>query len=105
MPQTVPWPKSVLRISFFTLSGLFMTDKDFSEILGGVERDENGNIIGAKAVLHNFFGKMNSTQAMVEIHSLMDAVGVYVSLFPGVCKTYRYRVVPLFKIDLLLTLK
>ena len=56
-----------------------MIDKDFTEILGGIERDDNGDIIGAKAVLHNFFGKMNSTQAMVEVHSLMDAVGVYVS--------------------------
>ena len=56
-----------------------MTDKDFTEILGGISRDENGKIVGAKAVLHNFFGKMNSTQALVEVHSLMDAVGVYVS--------------------------
>ena len=58
-----------------------MTDKDFTEILGGVARDEDGKIVGAKAVLHNFFGKMNSTQAMVEVHSLMDAVGVYVSFY------------------------
>ena len=58
-----------------------MTEKNFSEILGGVERDEKGNVIGAKALLHHFFGKMNSTQAMVEVHSLMDAVGVYVGGF------------------------
>ena len=63
----------------FTHSGLFMTDKDFTEILGGISRDGDGKIVGAKAVLHNFFGKMNSTQALVEVHSLMDAVGVYVS--------------------------
>ena len=67
------------NIALITSSGLFMTDKDFTEILGGIVRDEDGKIVGAKAVLHNFFGKMNSTQALVEVHSLMDAVGVYVS--------------------------
>ncbi len=61
-------------------SGLYNIEKNFEEILGGIQRDSYGNIIGAKAVLHNFFGKMNTTQALTDIHSITDAVGVYVDL-------------------------
>ena len=54
-------------------------EKDFKNLIGGVKLDKNGNIIGAKAILHGFFGKMNTTQALIDVHSITDAMGVYVS--------------------------
>ena len=57
-------------------------EKDFKNLLlGGVETDKNGNIVGAKAILHSFFGRMNTTQALLDVHSITDAMGVYVSVF------------------------
>ena len=65
-------------------SGLFLVEKDFKNLLlGGVETDENGNVVGAKAILHGFFGRMNTTQALLDVHSITDAMGVYVSVFCG----------------------
>ena len=55
-------------------------EKDFKNLIGGVKLDNNGNIIGAKAILHGFFGKMNTTQALIDVHSITDAMGVYVSV-------------------------
>ena len=54
-------------------------EKDFTNLIGGVQLDKNGNIVGAKAIIHGFFGKMNTTQALVDVHSITDAMGVYVS--------------------------
>ena len=54
-------------------------EKVFKNLIGGVKLDKNGNIIGAKAILHGFFGKMNTTQALIDVHSITDAMGVYVS--------------------------
>ena len=54
-------------------------EKNFKNLIGGVELDKNGNIISAKAILHGFFGKMNTTAALLDVHSITDAMGVYVS--------------------------
>ena len=54
-------------------------EKPFKNLIGGVKLDKNGNIISAKAILHSFFGKMNTTQALLDVHSITDAMGVYVS--------------------------
>ena len=70
------------RSQAFPCSGLFLVEKDFKNLLlGGVETDKNGNIVGAKAILHSFFGRMNTTQALLDVHSITDAMGVYVSVF------------------------
>ena len=55
-------------------------EKNFKNLIGGIKLDKHGSIIGAKAILHGFFGKMNTTQALVDVHSITDAMGVYVSL-------------------------
>ena len=60
-------------------SNLFLMEKNFKNLIGGVELDKNGNIISAKAILHGFFGKMNTTAALLDVHSITDAMGVYVS--------------------------
>ena len=62
-------------------SGLFLVEKDFTNLLGGIELDEGGNIIRASSILHEFYGKMNATQALLDVHNpLNDVVGVYVSM-------------------------
>jgi hypothetical protein len=78
-----------LNIDSFLFSGLYMMEKNFTEVIGGIQRDVHGNIIGAKAILHNFFGVMNTTQAMFDTHSITDAIGVYVSKM-GVQKRLLY---------------
>ena len=74
-----------LRLTLYCVgiiySGLFLIEKNFTNIIGGIERDSKGNIIGAKAILHGQFGKMNTTRALVDVHSITDALGVYVSEF------------------------
>ena len=60
-------------------SGLFLVEKNFTNLLGGIELDENGNIIRASSILHEFYGKMNTTQALLDVHNpLNDVIGVYV---------------------------
>ena len=76
------------RSQAFPCSGLFLVEKDFKNLLlGGVETDKNGNIVGAKAILHSFFGRMNTTQALLDVHSITDAMGVYVSVFCALCSS------------------
>ena len=41
---------------------MFLHERDFSEYLGGVERDANGKIIKAKATFIRWFGKSNTTE-------------------------------------------
>ena len=43
-----------------------MVERDFPSMLGGIERDENGYIVSAKATIMRWMGKMNTTRALLE---------------------------------------
>lgn len=44
-------------------SGVFLVEKNFTQFLSNVKRDENGRIIGAEATIIRWLGKMNTTSA------------------------------------------
>jgi hypothetical protein len=46
-------------------SGIFLTEKNFSDYLSGIWYDEAGKIAGAKATIIRLFNKLNSTEAML----------------------------------------
>ena len=49
-----------------SFSEFYMIERDFGSMLSGVQRDENGNIISAKATIMRWMGKMNATLALLE---------------------------------------
>lgn len=56
-----------------------LVERNFHELLGGVERDDSGKIVSAKAAFFNFIGKMNGTAAKFEGISIDNALGEYVN--------------------------
>ena len=56
-------------------------EKDFQQLLGGVERNSAGEIVSAKSIMFTFFGKMNGTEAKKHEIGIEDAVGAAVSIF------------------------
>ena len=48
-------------------SGIFSVEKDFSALIGGIEKDHAGRIVSAKAIRFDLFGKMNVTEAHLEV--------------------------------------
>ena len=60
-------------------SQVFLFNKNFTTYLGGVERNETGHIIGAKATVVQFFGHVNLT-AITEADEKKNAIGAPVSL-------------------------
>ena len=48
-------------------SGIFSVEKDFSALIGGIEKDHTGRIVSAKAIRFDLFGKMNVTEAHLEV--------------------------------------
>ena len=50
-----------------TKSGIFSVTKDFTELLGRIEYDSEGKIVGAQALKMNLYGKMNVTEAHLEL--------------------------------------
>jgi hypothetical protein len=61
-------------------SGRFMIERNFSETLGGVQRDQRGNVVSAKALLFRFLGRMDAVAAKEQGVSINSAVGEYVRL-------------------------
>ena len=53
------------KINNYNLSGVFLQKKNFTEYLADVSYDQDGNIVGAKATLVQWFGKMNGTEALL----------------------------------------
>ena len=53
------------KINSVNKSGIFLIEKDFTSMLSDIEYDENGRIIGAKATVINWLGKMNTTAAKI----------------------------------------
>ena len=68
----------MLRFPFFSFSGRFLIEKDFQPLLGGIKRDENGQIISAKAIEFKIIGYMNGTAAKLEEIQADSALGEYV---------------------------
>ena len=52
------------KINNYNLSGLYLQRKDFSSYIGDLKYDSDGRIVGAKATLMQWFGKMNGTEAL-----------------------------------------
>ena len=52
------------KINNVKTSGVFMIERNFTSMLSGITRDDNGRIIGAKAAVINWLGKMNTTSAL-----------------------------------------
>jgi len=63
------------KINDWGYSELYLAERDFSELLGGVTKDENGKITGARAVLMKWMGKMNSSLAIAEGGSNSEGTG------------------------------
>ena len=51
------------KINHRNMSGVFLVERNFTELLSGVQRDSNGQIISAKATITSWFGRMNTTEA------------------------------------------
>ena len=49
-----------------TKSGIFSVNKDFTQLLGRIQYDSEGNIQGAQALKMNLYGKMNVSEAHLE---------------------------------------
>ena len=55
--------KIIDKINSSNISGLFLVETNFTQYLSGVERDEAGRIVSAKATVMRWFGNMNMTAA------------------------------------------
>ena len=66
-------------IDFYDCSGLSLVDKDFQSLLGGIERDSNGQITSATALEFKIIGHMNGTAAKLQTIKADSALGEYVS--------------------------
>ena len=53
------------KINNVNISGAFLIEKDFTELLSGIERNQTGHIISAKATMMQWFGEMNTTEALL----------------------------------------
>ena len=51
------------KINNVSTSGLFLTETNFTDYLSGVDRDERGRIVSARATVMRWFGNMNMTAA------------------------------------------
>ena len=74
----------VVRVPFhyyyFSLySGRFLIEKEFQSLLGGIERDQMGQIIFARAIEFKIIGYMNGTAAKMQEIQADSALGEYVS--------------------------
>lgn len=66
------------NLLFPSFSGRFLIEKDFVSLLGGVQRDNQGRIISAKAAEFKIIGYMNGTAAKLEQINVDSALGEYV---------------------------
>jgi hypothetical protein len=55
----------VRRLNRGNTSGVFMVPRNYTGMLSGIERDDSGRIISAKATVMFWFGKMNTTAAQL----------------------------------------
>jgi len=46
-----------------SFSGRFLHERDFKQYLGGIETDESGRIVKAKATFIRWFGRANTEEA------------------------------------------
>ncbi len=53
------------KINTVNKSGVFLTNKNFADYLGGITYDDRGKIIGAKASIIRWFGTLNATDALL----------------------------------------
>ena len=53
------------KINTVNLSGIFLTEKNFTELLSGITFDDSGRIIGAKATIMKWYNTMNATDALL----------------------------------------
>ncbi len=58
------------KINNVTKSGIFLQDKNFTDYLGEKTYDENGRIIGAKATIIRWFGRLNASESL--LHPVKD---------------------------------
>jgi len=58
------------RINNVTKSGIFLQDKNFADYLGEKTYDEEGRIIGAKATIIRWFGRLNASESL--LHPVVD---------------------------------
>ena len=56
-----------------------MIEKEFQSLLGGIERDQMGQIIFARAIEFKIIGYMNGTAAKMQEIQADSALGEYVS--------------------------
>jgi hypothetical protein len=52
------------KVNNFNRSGVFLQTKRFTDYLGDITFDNQGKIVAARASLMQWFGKMNTTEAL-----------------------------------------
>jgi len=82
----------IFTIKYFdSRSGVFLRDKDFTEFLSDIKRDEFGNITGASATIINWISTMNMTEALN--NSVVygpEPITAKTYAFEGKIPAYRY---------------
>ena len=53
------------KINNVTKSGIFLLNKNFADYLGEKTYDDQGRIIGAKAAVMRWFGRLNATESLI----------------------------------------
>ena len=69
----------LIIICFSLFSGRFLIEKEFQSLLGGIEHDQKGQIIFARAIEFKIIGYMNGTAAKMQEIQADSALGEYVS--------------------------
>ena len=68
--------ETLLRsINDVEISPLFKYQRNFSDYLGGIERDGNGRILSAKATYMRWFGRSNVTEIRMILEDKLDSEG------------------------------
>ena len=58
------------KINNFNKSGIYLMERNFTSLLGGVKLDSSGKIVGAESTVIRWFVKMNATEALLVSISL-----------------------------------
>ena len=64
-------------------SGIFLTQKNFSDFLSGIWFDESGKIAGAKATIFWLFTKLNATDAILNPGNPLATPGTLTLILKG----------------------
>ncbi len=71
------------KINNYNKSGIYLMERNFTSLLGGIKLNSSGKIIGAESTVIRWFIKMNATEALL--------VSISSALLSFIWKLDRYR--------------